>query len=880
MTQVELSEDSVLQICAVCGKKIAQAAKGSLTDWIFRPTRCQCAVPVVDSGANYRNEEFVLSQAPAADEVELNNRYSVLELIGQGGMGAVYKVQELESGKLRAAKILHKHFLGDTQALSRFENEAKAAQGLEHKNIIKVRDSGISDSGVPFLIMDLSDGETLQTMITRKARLDPEEANPIFVQICDALSYVHSKNILHRDLKPSNVIVENIDKEPIVKLVDFGIAKVISDGTLTSGTTLTRTSELIGSPPYMSPEQCMGHQLSVCSDIYSFGCLIYFALTGKQPFEGENPVQVIVKHLQGQTPDITTQRLDISKDYSRIIANCLYKDPENRYQTVEELKTDLLRAADGKPLARKPFTRSMRLSMSDPRTKVLVGLLIFAAATSAAALSIFYLNPEKEELPATEIQWKRLDLEGQRYFDQGELVKARKTFHAALEIARQLRDPRFIRNTIAELIDLDLAMGLDADAEVKKKESLSIAKGDRFSLSLIEEIDKVLKELKGANKGSYVDQGYLQDLISRALDHSLRMASSYNYEMTAPLVERNRQLIEKVYGVDNEAMASCLIVESSVAFHKNKDRQAINQAVECLELLEKIKSKNANMVGRVYAVLATYLSASASHIKDAVDALKQSLDIYEQSFGSRSVQYASSEIQLAVLHARLGKFELAKNELQHAVEIYETNGYQLPYSTANANRILAYITGNQTLCRQSLAVLESQPFHDYPAIAANLIQLAAMLVESAPEEARSLLNRAAAIQKRSIDSHLKSAAEVDLYETEAELYRCQNKLLEAENAYKKSLAVREPLFGGTYPVLSTLDSLSSLLIEENKTSEAEQYLEKAVKLFESNHDKFDDRKKMLESLFGRYIKLLNSQSKNAKAREIQAKFQKLSTEAG
>ena len=351
MNDLELKADSDSQACIACGKKIAPPAKGSLTNWLFRPTRCQCVVPLVGSSPYTILEEISAAASstkltvPAApEEVHLSSRYLVLEAIGQGGMGTVYKVKDKESGLTLAAKILHKHFIGDAQAIKRFEHEARATQSLDHRNIIKVHDFGSAADGRPFLIMDLSSGESVQSLINRQGRLDSTMANKIFAQVCEALEYIHGREMLHRDLKPSNIIVENIESaDMLVKLVDFGIAKIISNDDSRATETLTRTSEIIGSPPYMSPEQCLGQRLSSRSDIYSLGCVMYHTLSGKLPFEGENPVHVIVKHLQGVAPDYSTLGVDCPREYTRVIANCLYKNPIDRYQTAAELKLDLLR---------------------------------------------------------------------------------------------------------------------------------------------------------------------------------------------------------------------------------------------------------------------------------------------------------------------------------------------------------------------------------------------------------------------------------------------------------------------------------------------------------------------------------------------------------
>ncbi len=273
-------------------------------------------------------------------------RYEVLDLAGRGGMSVVYRAKHLLTQKIVALKLMHSHLLTDENAVRRFQQEAKAASRLQHPNAISVQDMGVTEDGQPFLTMDYLDGLPLSDVIKTWGKMDPKRCIHIFVQVCAALAHAHDQRIVHRDLKPSNVMLVRSDENPdFVKVVDFGIAKILPEaGEVLK---LTATGEVFGSPLYMSPEQCMGRQLDARSDIYSMGCLMYEALTGKAPHEGNNALETMYKHTNLAAPllaDIDAdprliQRLD------HILQKCMAKVPEQRYQSMLELRNELLEVA-------------------------------------------------------------------------------------------------------------------------------------------------------------------------------------------------------------------------------------------------------------------------------------------------------------------------------------------------------------------------------------------------------------------------------------------------------------------------------------------------------------------------------------------------------
>src|SRR6185437_16032779 len=230
----------------------------------------------------------------------IGDRYEVLDIVGKGGMGIVYRVRHKQLHKFLALKMLPSKNGLDRDVVARFDLEAKAASGLHHPNLAGIHDYGTTDDGSPYLVMDFVEGVSLQQYIAGKDALPQDETLNIFIQVCDGLDYAHRKRIVHRDIKPSNIMISGSADKPVACVVDFGIAKEVSSDEKTSG--LTHTGMLLGSPQYMSPEQCSGQKVDNRTDIYSLGSAMFEALTGQPLFAAEGPMQVMYKHLNERPP--------------------------------------------------------------------------------------------------------------------------------------------------------------------------------------------------------------------------------------------------------------------------------------------------------------------------------------------------------------------------------------------------------------------------------------------------------------------------------------------------------------------------------------------------------------------------------------------------
>ncbi len=271
----------------------------------------------------------------------LNNRYRIEEIIGQGGMSAVYKATDPNLGRVVAVKLIHPHLSDNLDFVRRFEEEAKAVAQLRHPNIIQVYDFD-HEGEVYYIVLEFVPGETLQARLNRlrtSGRNMPlKEVMQYAINLCDAADYAHQRNMIHRDIKPANLML-NVSGEAI--LMDFGIAKIIG------GTQHTATGAVIGTARYMSPEQIKGERIDERSDIYSIGITLFEMLSGRPPFEADSAMTLMMMHLHDPLPNLRNIRPDLPADLIAVVEKALAKTPEERFPSAAALAAALRKVGDG-----------------------------------------------------------------------------------------------------------------------------------------------------------------------------------------------------------------------------------------------------------------------------------------------------------------------------------------------------------------------------------------------------------------------------------------------------------------------------------------------------------------------------------------------------
>src|SRR2546426_1388392 len=265
----------------------------------------------------------------------LGGNYEVMGPLGEGGMATVYRGRRISDGRAVAIKVLREQYAHDRGFVARFEREAQAVARLSHPHMVQVLDSG-RDGDVHFIVMEYVEGEDLKTLLRREHILPEKRAREIGAQVCEVLAYAHAQGIVHRDIKPQNILL-TVDGQ--VKVTDFGIARALPWAAI------TETGTVLGSVKYLPPEQARGLGVGQSADLYSLGVVLFEAVAGQLPFDGDSPIAIALKHIHEPPPTPGNNDAPVSRETERIILKALAKDPRDRYRSAEEMREDLTGAA-------------------------------------------------------------------------------------------------------------------------------------------------------------------------------------------------------------------------------------------------------------------------------------------------------------------------------------------------------------------------------------------------------------------------------------------------------------------------------------------------------------------------------------------------------
>jgi serine/threonine-protein kinase len=327
-----------LRFCQQCGanmQRVSALEMAALRDGVSSEDLAKVASGSAQDAAAWATatDRRVTASAQTWLGRVVDGRYRVIEVVGRGGMGVVYKVEHTRMGKIAAMKVLHKDLAEDPEVVRRFEREASAVSRLNHPNTVQVFDFGASQDAL-YLIMEYVRGQDLAHVIDRDGPLPFARAAPLFGQICGALAEAHELGIVHRDLKPENVLItRTTGGRDFAKVLDFGLAKI---GARETSLSQTDKTEIVGTPYFMSPEQIRGDDVDARADVYSLGALMYTVLCGKPPFTAKSAVGVLTKHLTAevQPPSAASPDAGITAEIDDIVVRALAKEPGERWQNV------------------------------------------------------------------------------------------------------------------------------------------------------------------------------------------------------------------------------------------------------------------------------------------------------------------------------------------------------------------------------------------------------------------------------------------------------------------------------------------------------------------------------------------------------------------
>jgi eukaryotic-like serine/threonine-protein kinase len=653
-------------------------------------------------------------------------KYEIIEVVGTGGMGKVYKAKHILMNRIVAIKTLLPQSVSNSVALKRFQQEAQAASALNHPNILTVYDFGITPDGLPYLVMDFLEGTTLGDAVLDVGPLPIRRALPIFLQVCDGLAHAHENGVIHRDLKPTNIMLIDYGGTPdFVKIVDFGIAKVVSktDADESSSPQLTQTGEVFGSPLYMSPEQCRGKVLDARSDIYSLGCVMFRTLTGKPPFTGEDRLEAMFKQINSDAPRLSEfcPELSVSNELEQVVLKCLAKSPADRYGSMVELAAALEGLPDYQATAGRVTTRASHFRLSampapseqkpesktdksgivnsgtqpslppsksiektDPNLPAItihMPLKVSALFVKTKALAKVYIEKLKQSrMVQASSAVALLAVPAGAIYLFSPHPSAKDSGQPALTLPGFTRKPTDMVRDAEKLLD----QGKFAKAEQLAGEALKLAterkdlEGSIAATSALASI--CLREYKYKEAWSYAD--WIIDVkkhgqpvddyqYSRALNIMGIIATlEKKYPTARQLLDQAQEIREKFKGSYRTHYARTLAAQGNLARAEGKYAKSIALLQEARSIAEPISGMGdvetqtiVNDLGQSYQF--------AGKLGNAEECYTTALNERERTLDRDNPAIAESQVCLAFLRAKQGRTEEAVQLFERALTIYE-----------------------------------------------------------------------------------------------------------------------------------------------------------------------------------------------------------------
>jgi eukaryotic-like serine/threonine-protein kinase len=687
--------------------------------------------------------------------------YKVLGILGEGGMGVVYLAEQVTPVRRRVALKILKLGMDTRQVVARFQSERQALAVMDHPNIAKVLDSGVTEEGRPYFVMELVHGTPI-TSYADTHRLTTTERLRLFMDVCAAVQHAHHKGVIHRDIKPTNVMVAVQDERPVVKVIDFGIAKAVGLG-LTDSTLVTRTGQMLGTPEYMSPEQAEMSELDVDTrtDIYSLGVMLYELLVGVLPFELSAKPDYVIAHtlrdhevlrpsvrltsLGDALPTVAryrrtnpdTLRREVRGDLDWIILKAMEKDRTRRYDTARGLANDIRRHLEDEPVRARPLSARDRIGkfVRRNRTPVLAGAVALAAVLAgSAATTLGFLHARAEQ---------------------------RRAEQAAIT-AEQVTD------FLVELFRVSNP-------------------GEAPDVSARELLDRGVERVPGALS----DQPAVQARLLRAMGDVYRNMGLY--QSAGPLLEQ-AVAIQEGRGRDGEAELARALRSLGILYRRqgrNAEAEAVlKRAVDLgrtgpAETLELASTKRS--LAAVYQVLGRY--------GDAEPLLREVLAIQESSLPSDDPDLAITVSNLAAMHLLQRRPDLAEPYQRRSLAIAERqhgpDHYRVGVGLVNLGRLylqLGRTPDAEAAFSRALGILTRAMDPDHPYIGDALLGLAEVnWARGEYDEAEAQLLRSLEISEQTVGlEHTDVAPRLRWL---GNVYREQGRVGEADAAYQRALRI-------------------------------------------------------------------------------------------
>lgn len=529
-------------------------------------------------------------------------RYEILARLGRGGMSTVYKARHILLDKIVAIKLMHLFLMTEANHVKRFQVEAKATSSLSHPNLISVSDFGVSSDGIPFIVMEFVEGQTLGDLLKKQRFLRVERCLDILTPVLEGLDHAHKQGIVHRDIKPGNIMLtQNADGSSRSLVVDFGIAKLVNS-EITGESALTATGDIWGSPAYMSPEQCSGKGIDHRSDIYAMGCVLYQCLAGRLPFEGGSAIETIAMQANA-TPEpihVVCPESDVPPLIEDVIMKALEKHADKRYASSAEFASALQSAFDKSKEQEAMQYLSARLQSRFKRfikkiNQNLLAIVSGIVVVSASLAMLITFNPDCRRFAHTAVNPSLYAL----YLLSGEAISS-WNFGAAenlLKHAVQEADYGAVTdNRINSRDHLQKLYGRygrrsrfkEVDAQIKSiksewlasKLSVKMSDEDKLSLSLLEKLqftsDPQLAQSTAETLGELSVKSLKRGAYKLAVAQSSKAIRLWDEVMNHRGASCLRDLETMTYALekDGDLKAALLAAEKLLNWTENEDQYA------------------------------------------------------------------------------------------------------------------------------------------------------------------------------------------------------------------------------------------------------------------------------------------------------------------
>ncbi len=739
------------------------------------------------------------------DEFEgamLADKYSIVRRIGRGGMGSVYQATHVLMDRTVAIKIVRTNYAqADPACLQRFRLEAKASSCLNHPNIMTVYDFGITEQGLAYLVMDYIDGIGLDVVMRSDLGMDIDRVVEIFLQACQALAHAHDKGVVHRDLKPSNLMLATDENgRELVKIVDFGIAKMLP-GRSRAAEVINDGGQVIGSPLYMSPEQCMGDDQDGRSDIYSLGCLLYEVLTGAPPISDKHVLGIMYKHMNEPPKPFATvaPECQIPPALEAVVLKALAKNPNDRHQSMRDMAIELQSAM---AVAEKTHSELKYVQRANP-----ADYEFFDSDESQSKLEVHASGCDPIEQHYIRKLRSALDQFG------AENPDVVPSMHHLADYYISRNKPSRAERQLKMAIELLVANfgpwdARVADAALKLAELYRTGGRPYDAEPLYLDLVAIKKTCVGAN---HPDIPFLTLRLAELYLSTARISDAYKY------YSKCLRSAEAVYGQDDPVLSAIIVGLAAVLLQMGELEQAAWLYHRALELNELNLGINHPAVigplvslGLVYRRLENWPEAEAS--------LYRAVTVHRENFDADNSEICHAYWLLAEIYSHHLKHENAEALYEHVLKFFEgQSGVDEAVAQLYNNYGVHFLRKKQmssaeTQFLQALKIRERSYGKLSPEVASSL-NLIATLYHS-----QEKLDLAEEYYRRSLAScgQIQNAAALASENLRAlgDLYTAQNRFAEAGPAYMKALKVlnveidsTEPRSEQTQQILSSLSNL-------------------------------------------------------------------------